>query len=103
LVSKNKKQLLFPVALVVSFILFYSSLDWIVFGTGGFGFRYLLPLYAAVFLVLGLWFGKEKNFLIKKLFYVCLFVSLLVNAQAAFFAPLLVANPPWFLIAKLAG
>ncbi len=100
-VSKNKKQLLFPFFLVISFILFYANVEWVLYGTGGWGFRYIAPFFSPIFLVIGEWFEKQKGATSKNIFLLVIFISFLISAQAAFLAPLLVNNPPWFLIQYL--
>jgi hypothetical protein len=84
------------------YALFWAQAPWIVFGTGGFSFRYLAPLLPIMLVPIGFFLENNKSALLRKCFFALLVISLVVNAVAAL-SPLLVNNAPWKPLELLLG
>ncbi|MFH1545374.1 MAG: hypothetical protein ABIE23_04810 [archaeon] len=87
-------------SLLFGYMLFWGQVWFVVLGTGGYSFRYFAPLIPLMIIPIGFFLQENKCKKLSLLFWAILFISFLINLQAAL-TPLLIDNPPWFLIEYL--
>ncbi len=102
LYRRDKKTLGNFILLFIPYFLFWSSLALTPVGGGGsYAARYDLPLLFIPVLLTMIWYMHNKNTFLRKIFYLLIILSFIINILAAFLYPLFWSNPPWIVLTTI--
>lgn len=107
--KKHKIDSIFIYAVLLCFILFFSSTLIFWGGLDTYSIRYYVPIIPYFFIPMAFWYKdiartektRKKNRIWLILFYIAFMISILINFQAAIFNPLSWNGPPWKMIGLL--
>ncbi len=102
LYRKDKKFFFQFMLLIIPYFVFWGGLSLTPVGGGGaYASRYQLPLIGLLSILCLVWYIHNKSIILQRIFFFLVFVSFLINIQAAFIYILFWNNPPWILVTTL--
>ncbi len=97
--KKYKKESILIYSIILIQYLFTSIIFW--WGGAGYSNRYMLPVILLFSLPMLFWYKHNRSSTLKKIFHILIFISILINFQAALFSALFLNKPPWELLSIL--